>query len=624
MGAVMSASLWAQDDDVISSKPVHYINLSPKIGYALGFDNLGKLTNADGTPLADTKLFGGGGAGLGLEYELEAGHFLFNVGLDFDWTHAANNYNIQLNRPMTSPYSWDYLYRFMGYRENREIMTVGLPVRLGAQFGNFYFLLGAKVGYPLMGSWKGSATGNNYYQVTAIDPIQPGVEIGDNSTAGLGRYDIAKNTPGFSGKLNLKPLDVRAMAEFGIDLDEWLQAPMPKKKPKIKKGQKYKPFTKHDIHYRLGFFAEYGVLSINNSDKAEPFAFNATENLPEGAPVEKHVEVASANTVLSERVAGLPSLNNLFAGVKFTVQFAMPEKIRRPGAGGQAVPPATLKVNILDKETLEPVPQAFVSIKNLKSGKMSLRGKEVRGGKHIQRFSRGMYELSFSHMAYYPDTIQYESNTPGAQDSAVVYLLKRPVLKVHVVDAETGAPLVANVKIHHVSLGEPLSFDTDSESGRTETQLADGDGYVLTIDVKGYEPFKQTLASIGENVEAKLSPIKVGKTFVLKNMFFATNKTKILPESEPALEMLYEYMIDEMNATRRIKIVGHTDNVGKDAANQKLSEGRAKAVREALIERGIDGARIEAEGKGESQPIDTNDTEEGRQNNRRVEIVVLE
>ena len=79
----------------------------------------------------------------------------------------------------------------------------------------------------------------------------------------------------------------------------------------------------------------------------------------------------------------------------------------------------------------------------------------------------------------------------------------------------------------------------------------------------------------------------------------------------------------ERNPEVRIRIIGHTDNIGKDAANQKLSEGRAKAVRDDLIERGVAPERIQSEGRGESQPIDTNDTEEGRQNNRRVEIEIL-
>jgi len=108
---------------------------------------------------------------------------------------------------------------------------------------------------------------------------------------------------------------------------------------------------------------------------------------------------------------------------------------------------------------------------------------------------------------------------------------------------------------------------------------------------------------------------------VVKNLFFATNKTRILPTSEGALQDLYMYLA--RNPQVRIRIIGHTDNVGKDEANQKLSEGRAEAVKKDLIERGLTPDRLESEGRGESQPIDTNDTEEGRQNNRRVEIEIL-
>ena len=74
--------------------------------------------------------------------------------------------------------------------------------------------------------------------------------------------------------------------------------------------------------------------------------------------------------------------------------------------------------------------------------------------------------------------------------------------------------------------------------------------------------------------------------------------------------------------TVSILITGHTDNVGSDQANQRLSEGRANAVRDALIERGVQAERIEAEGKGESEPIADNDTEEGRAKNRRVEFTI--
>jgi outer membrane protein OmpA-like peptidoglycan-associated protein len=129
------------------------------------------------------------------------------------------------------------------------------------------------------------------------------------------------------------------------------------------------------------------------------------------------------------------------------------------------------------------------------------------------------------------------------------------------------------------------------------------------------------IANIGDSLNIQLSPVKKGEVFIVRNLFFATNKTRILSSSEEALNDLYMYLA--RNPQIRIRIIGHTDNVGKDAANQKRSEGRANEVMKDLIERGVAPERIEAEGRGESQPIDTNDSEEGRQNNRRVEIEIL-
>jgi outer membrane protein OmpA-like peptidoglycan-associated protein len=151
--------------------------------------------------------------------------------------------------------------------------------------------------------------------------------------------------------------------------------------------------------------------------------------------------------------------------------------------------------------------------------------------------------------------------------------------------------------------------------------LEEGPQYKLRIAQMGYDSLEMAIAYVGDSMNVMLTPIKKGEVFIVKNLFFATNKTRILSRSEEALNDLYMYL--DRNPQVRIKIIGHTDNVGKDAANQKLSDGRANAVMKDLIERGISAERIEAEGRGETQPIDTNDTDEGRQNNRRVEIEIL-
>jgi outer membrane protein OmpA-like peptidoglycan-associated protein len=79
----------------------------------------------------------------------------------------------------------------------------------------------------------------------------------------------------------------------------------------------------------------------------------------------------------------------------------------------------------------------------------------------------------------------------------------------------------------------------------------------------------------------------------------------------------------EKNPTLSIELGGHTDNVGKPEANQKLSEQRAKAVMVYLTNKGIEPSRLSYKGYGESQPVAPNDTEEGRATNRRTEIKIL-
>ena len=124
---------------------------------------------------------------------------------------------------------------------------------------------------------------------------------------------------------------------------------------------------------------------------------------------------------------------------------------------------------------------------------------------------------------------------------------------------------------------------------------------------------QDTLADTIEVVERRVN--------VLQRLFFAPNRTTILPESEQSLQELHSLLDD--NPDMRIRIIGHTDSMGPDEVNQRLSEGRANSVRDDLIRRGISADRIEADGKGEHEPIAPNDTEEGRAQNRRVEFVVL-
>jgi outer membrane protein OmpA-like peptidoglycan-associated protein len=98
------------------------------------------------------------------------------------------------------------------------------------------------------------------------------------------------------------------------------------------------------------------------------------------------------------------------------------------------------------------------------------------------------------------------------------------------------------------------------------------------------------------------------------------NKYDLKPESQVELEKVIQLLHD--NPTVKIQISGHTDNVGKPAANLALSNTRAKAVINYLIVNGINSQRLSFKGYGETQPIADNKTTEGRAKNRRTELIV--
>ncbi len=118
-----------------------------------------------------------------------------------------------------------------------------------------------------------------------------------------------------------------------------------------------------------------------------------------------------------------------------------------------------------------------------------------------------------------------------------------------------------------------------------------------------------------------MTPIEVGVTVRLKNIYFDFDKTTLKPESYVELDKVVDFL--KQNSHVSIEISGHTDSKGSDEYNLNLSQGRSQAVVDYVASQGIDKNRLQAHGYGEAKPIDTNDTDEGRANNRRVEFTIL-
>jgi outer membrane protein OmpA-like peptidoglycan-associated protein len=159
--------------------------------------------------------------------------------------------------------------------------------------------------------------------------------------------------------------------------------------------------------------------------------------------------------------------------------------------------------------------------------------------------------------------------------------------------------------------GKPLSKGT---------KTAIGVGVILLIGGLAYWLWKKSRKTVPTTTSTPKSDVQEKLRDVFNNLNFETAKDVILPSSYPYLDELAGVLLKAKNWT--IKIVGHTDNQGSDAYNLDLSLRRANSVKRYLVGKGVAETSITTEGKGESMPLVTNDTKEGRATNRRVEFVI--
>ena len=146
--------------------------------------------------------------------------------------------------------------------------------------------------------------------------------------------------------------------------------------------------------------------------------------------------------------------------------------------------------------------------------------------------------------------------------------------------------------------------------------IVNNDGEQVLMRIIETAAMKQKLEFSADEIAEQVA--SAGKV-VLHGILFDTAKADIKPESAAILDEVASMM--KNNAAVQFRIEGHTDNVGGKAANLTLSRGRAASVRTALVSRGIAASRLTSDGLGDTQPVADNSTEEGRQQNRRVELV---
>ena len=210
-----------------------------------------------------------------------------------------------------------------------------------------------------------------------------------------------------------------------------------------------------------------------------------------------------------------------------------------------------------------------------------------------------------------------------AQPNAVTYM------QGIVVDKETGKRLHAYFELTDLQRNQvAVKSISDPIDGSFLVCLPTDRDFALTVSRPGYLFYSDNFSLTGVSDQAKpflknipLQPIKVGEAVVLKNIFFDTDQYNLKPESFIELNTLLQLLL--ANPSLKIEISGHTDSIGSEEHNLELSKNRAKTVVEYLVAKGISPDRMTFSGYGFSEPIDTNDTEIGRANNRRTEFRII-
>lgn len=184
----------------------------------------------------------------------------------------------------------------------------------------------------------------------------------------------------------------------------------------------------------------------------------------------------------------------------------------------------------------------------------------------------------------------------------------------------------SRIELKNAKTRQITEIPVDSISGKYVAAVVFRDDYIMTVKKRGfafeskYIAHEDSLFELPAKVDFDIKKIEVGKVYKLNDVYFASNSNQLTEESKKVINEFIEFL--QENPTVEVAIHGHTDNVGDDNYNLKLSKERAKSVYEYIINNNINSKRLKYEGFGETKPIDTNETEEGRAKNRRTVFVV--
>ena len=541
------------------------------------------------------------GGGLGLGYQLRYKQFLMTVGAEFNTYNSIMGISNQPDGSILRSFGMEpyattmiYTYNFAKMQDQLIGGFVQVPLLFGMELKKLplFWQAGLKAGIGVWASSKISGTMTTTIQDNEL--IDGLVDMYNHSLVTDQDFDH----PATSVKWGL---NLAATAEIGVNLDQWIND-----SPRL----------------RLSLFADYGFLNALSYKAAAPASAKAQTDLPAQLLATANPLDFPTNSALATSSAANAKVNPFLVGAKIAVWFDLPRP-KKYTRDYPKKPTPRMGVYMFDENSALALGGVAVQITNTESGKQMQKNTN-RKGLLQGRFAPGEYRISATKNGYFPSDTVLQSVEEFTFDTLRLPLRRIPApvvypLCMNVYDEESHEPVEAAARLTARSDTVVLYAAQASDDGFIETPLTEGD-YIAHLTAAGYMPKDDTIHFVRDTADIFLRHIKEGIKVKIENLFFATNKTVILPTSEQAMSDLASFLIQNPSVT--IHITGHTDAVGSDEANQILSEGRANAVRNDLIKRGVAAERMTAEGKGEREHVADNDTEEGRQLNRRVEFTI--
>ena len=514
--------------DKTLNPPLHFISMWGGGGYSGMIDGYkpynyqvnnfanGTATEQQGT--MTNKFIGGGGGLIGFGWEVHNKNFMFGLGPEFRMFTSVDkmSFSDPFNTDHASLLTWgkDYgapnMIQHYNLPELSELQTVGqvtLPILAGGNFDKIYFLAGAKVGYTIIGNWSQSGKLNTSVTVPAAVDDWTDLLRRNQVTSEMAKHPLYTGTA--KGK-NAWGLDLMLSAEVGVNLnnffsDEW----------NAQNEEKDHPWR-----MRVGAFIDYGmpILSVSNNS---PLVAASAEGIKTNS--------------LHQSAAAQNKLSSLLVGIKFTALL----QLNKP-----KLPNPMLQFFVSDTATLAfedaGIPNASVQIRDMKQPKRKPRIRRMGRDGHLNvRMPKGQYELIGSAPGYLPsdylgDTLVFDH----AEDKNIAHirLIPEPKLVVFVHNSETEQ-LINGAQLQfssHVNEADKRTVTT-TEGAPAVTSLHYGDTYSLTTAAAEYFGDTMHISRLTDTLHIMLRPIhRIRHTLILKHMYFATDKSDILPESEPS------------------------------------------------------------------------------------------